>query len=169
MQSLVNFAHQGRDAQASNIEAVDIDHCVQEAIQLLSLDREATQVKFINQCPPGLLAAAEAQRLIQVLINLLANARDASEPGGVITVRAEGGDAIQLSVCDSGSGIPSHALEKIFEPFFTTKEPGKGTGLGLALVYNIIEELGGEIRIESPVADTGRGTCVNITLPRFIS
>ncbi len=169
VQSLVNFAHQGRDAQASNIEAVDIDHCVQEAIQLLSLDREATQVKFVNRCPPGLLAAAEAQRLIQVLINLLANARDASEPGGIITVRAEGGDAIQLSVCDSGSGIPSHALEKIFEPFFTTKEPGKGTGLGLALVYNIIEELNGEIRIESPVADTGRGTCVHITLPPFIS
>ncbi|MBB3046606.1 PAS domain S-box-containing protein [Litorivivens lipolytica] len=180
VQSLVNFAHQGRDNQSTQIEAVDIRHCINEAIQLLSLDREATQVEFSNRCPNGALAAAETQRLIQVLINLLANARDASDPGGVIVVDAEpvtptpeqaadtiAPSAIKLSVCDNGSGIPAHALEKIFEPFFTTKEPGKGTGLGLALVYNIIEDLNGDISIESPVADTGRGTCVHITLPAY--
>jgi len=56
-------------------------------------------------------------------------------------------------------------MEKIFEPFFTTKEPGKGTGLGLALVYGIIEELDGSIEIQSPVPEQGRGTRVHLWLP----
>ena len=128
---------------------------------------------------------ADQGQVEQVIINLAVNARDAMTEGGELTIetgnetfitsqRRAGetvppGDYVVVRVADTGVGIPKENLEHIFEPFFTTKEPGKGTGLGLALVYNIIEELGGEIRIESPVADTGRGTCVNITLPRFIS
>lgn len=165
VQSLVNFAHQGRDAPSANIEAVDIRHCVNEAIALLQLDREANPVTFDNRCPENLLAAADNQRMIQVFINLFSNARDASQPGDTIRISAEAGQPIKISVCDQGSGIPEHALEKIFEPFFTTKEPGKGTGLGLALVYNILDDLGGEVSIESPISGQRGGTCVRLTLP----
>lgn len=168
VQSLVNFAHQGRDAQVSKIEAVDVKHCVNEALQLLTLDREAQPVHFVNDCPQALIIAADNQRLIQVFINLLSNARDASDSDGEIRVTAQADhDQVQVAVCDDGSGIPPEALERIFEPFFTTKEPGKGTGLGLALVYNIVEDLGGEIQIESPVKGRDRGTCVHLTFRRF--
>ncbi len=168
VQSLVNFAHQGRDAQTSNIEAVDVRHCVNEAIQLLTLDREARPVRFLNQCPEGLICAADNQRLIQVFINLLSNARDASNDDGEIRISATRDNTlVRIAVCDDGSGIPSDALERIFEPFFTTKEPGKGTGLGLALVYNIVEDLNGEIGIESPASGRDHGTCVHLAFGQY--
>ncbi len=167
VQSLVNFAHQGRDAQHVTFEAVNVKHCVDEAVQLLKLDMEAIRVEFDNRCPENLIAYADNQRLIQVFINLFSNARDASQPGGHITINAHAEEQIHISVCDQGSGIPAHALEKIFEPFFTTKEPGKGTGLGLALVYNIVEDLGGEISIESPIGNGQAGTCVHLSLQSF--
>ncbi|HCS26062.1 MAG TPA: ATPase [Spongiibacteraceae bacterium] len=167
VQSLVNFAHQGRDARQVNFEAVNVRHCVNEAIQLLKLDLEATKVEFDNRCPDNLIAKADNQRLIQVFINLFSNARDASQPGDSVVINGRDDEHIHVSVCDRGSGIPEHALEKIFEPFFTTKEPGKGTGLGLALVYNIVEDLGGDISIESPVSGEQAGTCVRLTLQTF--
>ncbi|MNN52727.1 Sporulation kinase A [compost metagenome] len=68
---------------------------------------------------------------------------------------------------DEGSGIPKSIVDRLFEPFFTTKDPGKGTGLGLALVYSIIEEHYGEISIDSPADPKHqRGTRIRITLPR---
>ncbi|MFT5603326.1 MAG: signal transduction histidine kinase [Paracoccaceae bacterium] len=167
VQSLVNFAHQGRDAQHVNFEAVNVRHCVDEAIQLLKLDLEAIKVIFDNRCSDNLIAHADNQRLIQVFINLFSNARDASQAGDSITINAHIDEQLHISVCDRGSGIPEHAMEKIFEPFFTTKEPGKGTGLGLALVYNIVDDIGGEISIESPVSGQLNGTCVRLKLQIF--
>ncbi len=74
---------------------------------------------------------------------------------------------VTVRVTDQGHGIPPDTLEQVFEPFFTTKEVGKGTGLGLALVYSIIEEHYGQVQIVSPVTGNA-GTCVKVSLPRYL-
>ena len=75
---------------------------------------------------------------------------------------------VEIHVEDHGSGIPPELIERIFEPFVTTKEPGKGTGLGMSLVYSIIEEHGGQIRIVSPIHPDNMGTRVTLLIPRFL-
>ncbi|HEV6968666.1 ATP-binding protein [Roseateles sp.] len=104
------------------------------------------------------------------LANLLTNARDATPPGGRVTVRvanqaAEGvrGEQVCVEIQDEGQGIPAATLERVFEPFFTTKEPGKGSGLGLSQVYAFVRGSGGEIVIDSLV---GHGTTVRMSFPR---
>ncbi len=167
VQTLINFAHAGANSSRQPAEPVALASCVDEAIQLLLLNKEARPVHFDNACPPSLRVAGDTQRLLQVFVNLLSNARDASADSAPITITAqpEVGTRIHIQVTDRGSGIASQHQEKVFEPFFTTKEPGKGTGLGLALVYSIIEEFDGDIEIESPVPEQGCGTRIHLHLP----
>jgi two-component system cell cycle sensor histidine kinase/response regulator CckA len=118
---------------------------------------------------------ADRGRIEQVLMNLAVNAKDAMQGGGRITIalanktleKATGvcaaGDYVSLSVADTGTGIPPETLSRIFEPFFTTKAPGKGTGLGLATCYSIVQQAGGEITVQSRLGD---GTRFEILLPR---
>jgi PAS domain S-box-containing protein len=168
VQTLVNFAHAGSHSNTRTPgEVVALADCVGEAIALLQLNKEARPVRFENLCPPTLLTTGNSQRLLQVFVNLLSNARDASEEHAPITVTAapEPGGRLHVQITDRGSGIAAEHQAKVFEPFFTTKEPGKGTGLGLAMVYSIIEELGGDIEIESPVPEQGCGTRIHLYLP----
>ena len=113
------------------------------------------------------------------ILNLAVNSRDAMPQGGTLTIETSNthldsgyalrhlelrpGDYVQLSVTDSGAGIPPEVLERVFEPFFTTKGTGKGTGLGLSMVYGFVKQSSGHIRIDSEV---GQGTTVRIYLPR---
>ncbi|UUY08806.1 ATP-binding protein [Pseudomonas sp. J452] len=168
VQSLMNFAHAGAQQRAEY--PVSLAAVAQDAISLLSLNRNATEVQFFNLCDPDHLAKGDPQRLAQVLINLLSNARDASPTGGVIRVSSETSEqSVQLIVEDEGSGIPRAIMDRLFEPFFTTKDPGKGTGLGLALVYSIVEEHYGQITIDSPAnPERQLGTRFRVTLPRYI-
>lgn len=117
----------------------------------------------------------------QVLINLSVNARDAMPNGGTLTLRTRNlsaaevaafnysymphEDMVLIEVTDTGTGIAPEIMDKIFEPFFTTKDVGKGTGLGLAMVYGIVKQSGGYIQPESEV---GKGTTFRIFLPRHI-
>ncbi|MFN3476975.1 MAG: sensor histidine kinase, partial [Candidatus Methylomirabilales bacterium] len=78
---------------------------------------------------------------------------------------SEIGAFVELAITDTGPGIPPEIRERIFEPFFTTKAVGKGTGLGLSICYGIVQEHGGELRVESPVAE-GRGARFTVVLPR---
>ena len=101
--------------------------------------------------------------LLQVLINMLLNAKDASERGGVVEVSAsQRGAEVALEIRDHGTGIEPELQEKIFDPFFTTKDVDKGTGLGLAISHGIVERHEGRIEVSSEV---GRGTCFSILLP----
>jgi PAS domain S-box-containing protein len=186
VQSLMNFSHSGH--QTTEHLPVHIGTCIDEAIQLLLLSNESRDIEYINECDPLWQVVGDSQRLVQVFINLLGNARDASPDFSTIRILGKV-DPYQatIHVVDQGSGIAEDKLDHIFDPFFTTKEVGKGTGLGLALVYSIIEEHYGHISIESPVPghilesqqDTSQmssaspqstsdsaGTCVTLRLPK---
>jgi PAS domain S-box-containing protein len=130
--------------------------------------------------PPNLWPImADHGQINQVLMNLCLNARDAMPEGGHLLLQSENitldeeqakrhaearaGDFIRLRIVDSGHGIPADILPHIFEPFFTTKQPGKGTGLGLAMVFGIIKQHQGWIMVQSEV---NRGTCFDMFLPR---
>ncbi len=105
----------------------------------------------------------DRHKLMQVLINLVINARDAMPEGGEMRIRAwtEPGFVL-FSVSDNGEGIAPENREKIFDPFFTTKEPGRGTGLGLAICARLVESFGGRIELES---EPGKGTTFTVWLP----
>lgn len=125
---------------------------------------------------PGLVAAADAGAIEQMLLNLAVNARDAMPSGGTLQLDATSSDVgpapapangyagpwIVLSVEDSGSGIPANVLPHVFEPFFTTKEAGQGTGLGLAMVQSLATQMRGAVTVEST---EGVGTTFRIFLP----
>ena len=168
VQSLMNFAHAGGRQQSS--EPVCLAAVTEEAIALLSLNRHAVDVEFRNQCDPQHWVDGDSQRLAQVIINLLSNARDASPAGGLSRISSQASEhSVEWLVEDQGNGIPKAIRQQVFEPFFTTKDPGKGTGLGLALVYSIVEEHYGQISIDSPVdPHSGRGTRLRISLPRHV-
>ena len=106
----------------------------------------------------------DANRLSQVLMNLLLNAAEATPEGGTISISANQltyVDNLEIRVTDTGSGIPPDVLPHVFKPFFTTKR-GKGTGLGLSISHAYIRSHNGEIRVDSVV---NHGTTVTITLP----
>ena len=105
-----------------------------------------------------------ADQLQQVILNLLTNAVDATPAGGRIWVSTRVTDGLAiLEVSDTGHGIPDSQQKEIFEPFFSTKEPGRGTGLGLFIVSQIVQEHHGRVEVES---EEGRGTTLRVSLPR---
>ncbi|QEY58788.1 GHKL domain-containing protein [Pseudomonas sp. C27(2019)] len=167
VQSLMNFSHPGQYQHESH-EPVCLFDIANEAIHLLNLNKMAKAIHFFNLCDTQHWVLGDPQRLAQVLINLLSNARDASPELGHIYIRTTASHShVELSIEDQGSGISAASLEHLFEPFFTTKDPGQGTGLGLALVHSIIEEHHGDIRVESPAdLEQQRGTRFRINLPR---
>jgi len=140
---------------------------------------ETVQLEVHHGAGVGAVRADPGQ-LEQVIVNLGVNARDAMPKGGIVHIRTAAisqrevaamdreflpvGDYVQLSVQDSGVGIPKENLSKIFEPFFTTKELGKGTGLGLSTVYGIVKQSGGYIFADSQL---GKGTRFDIFLPVY--
>ncbi|HXC92406.1 MAG TPA: ATP-binding protein [Geobacteraceae bacterium] len=109
----------------------------------------------------------DRHQLMQVLMNLVMNARDAMPDGGRLRISASAvdNDAVMINVEDSGEGISAENLDRIFDPFFTTKEPGRGTGLGLAISARLVESFGGKIAVES---EPGRGTTFRVKLPGVV-
>src|SRR6267378_881508 len=117
---------------------------------------------------------ADPNQMQQILLNLAVNARDAMPAGGTLRFQTENAtlpvaskfekitEGVLLTVSDTGSGIPPELLARIFEPFFTTKERGKGTGLGLAMVYGTVSQSGGQIEVDS---GPGKGTMFKIYFP----
>ncbi|GAA0795494.1 sensor histidine kinase [Marinobacterium sediminicola] len=169
VQSLIRFAHTGRQEGPGHLEPLNLFSCIEEAIHLVTLDRHGRQQHFVNNVDQKLLIQGDLQLLLQVFVNLLNNASDASPAESDILIDSEVNEhSSRILITDEGCGIPEEHLEQLFEPFFTTKEPGKGTGLGLPLVYNIITQHYGSIEIVSPAnKKQNKGTRVIITLPRL--
>ena len=148
---------------------VTLEPLVSEAVALVSTRLAGRAVDVRNEVPTDLPAVpGDTIGLRQVLLNLLTNAIDATEPPGTITVGASllsangSGRQIELRVADSGHGMSTDALGRVFEPFYTTKAPGSGTGLGLAIVDHIVRAHGGQVLVESTPE---RGTTMRIRLP----
>ena len=160
--SLVSFSHSGT-AVDQPLSTFNVRQCVDDAMRLVRLSHAGKQIEFFNQCPPEAAIRGERQRMIQVFVNLLSNACDASHPGDRIQVSGRtDGDFIEVVVRDYGDGIPEELQDHVFEPFFTTKQPGEGTGLGLPMVYNIVAEHAGTVALRSR---EGEGTSVILRVP----
>jgi PAS domain S-box-containing protein len=124
----------------------------------------------------------DPSQLESVVMNLAINSRDAMPDGGLLTIETQPafldeayaskypevtpGHYVMVAVSDTGTGIPPELLEKVFQPFFTTKEPGKGSGLGLSMVYGFIKQSGGHIQVYS---EPGHGTSIKMYLPRVFA
>ncbi|KPK37409.1 MAG: hypothetical protein AMJ69_11655 [Gammaproteobacteria bacterium SG8_47] len=163
VQSLVTFSHSGSTGE--HLPAVLALHgCIEDAIRLVQLSHTGKQLTFVNGCGTELRVYGDQQRLAQVFVNLLSNACDASRPGDRIELRtSEAGNYVRVDVLDQGTGIDPEHLDSVFEPFFTTKPAGQGTGLGLPMVYNIVQEHGGSVTLEN--REHG-GLCVSLLLPK---
>jgi len=160
-------------------QAVALDRLV-SAMQAMLQRLIGPEIQIATEIWPDLTPVlADSTQLEQILVNLVINSRDAMPKGGKITVELRNveldkigvaahpglqpGDYVEMSLSDTGSGMDAETMSRIFEPFFTTKEAGKGTGLGLATVYGIVQQNNGAIEVQSRV---GHGTTFYIYLPR---
>ncbi len=175
VRSLLDYA---RDREFKR-EPIPLAALVNETLRLMR-GRIASEAIVNVDIPADLEVPGDRQRLQQVLINLLSNALVAIDTAGEIAISArhavahrergklvfgqcpDQAESIEILLRDNGHGIPADVLPRIFDPFFTTKEVGQGIGLGLFIVFEIIEEHGGCIAVESEI---GRGTTFRIQLP----
>jgi len=162
------------------IQPVQMKIIVKEALKMLRATLPSTiEFKFEILAESDSVFADPTQ-IHQILMNLCTNASHAMESGGILTVRLDEyqvddenidffpeltpGSFIRLIVKDTGCGIEAENIDRIFEPFFTTKEPGKGTGMGLAMIHGVVNGCGGAVRVKSEV---GKGTEFHVLLPKY--
>ena len=146
------------------LQPVDANALAREAAELVRVPFAAAGVSLdLELAPVPLRVQGSANHLLQVLINILVNARDASPQGARVVLRTlvRGGEAV-LAVVDQGTGMPPGVQAKIFDQFFTTKDVDKGTGLGLAISHGIVERHGGRIDVQSA---PGAGSTFEVVLP----
>ncbi|MEU7904772.1 response regulator [Actinoplanes sp. NPDC049118] len=170
---LLLFARQ----EPGDAEIIDVDSVIEDARALLSRTIGAHVELITRPSPRPLAVRVDWGRMEQVLLNLVINARDAMPDGGTVVIEAgavrldddpdrlpplPAGPYAQLKVSDTGMGMPPSVAARIFEPFFTTKAEQHGTGLGLATVYAIVTEAGGDITVSS---EPQVGTTFRILLP----
>lgn len=160
-QKLSNFAKPIKDV---TFQAVSVEQEIDEVLLLVGHDLKLEKIQVQKEIEPNLPNVLVDRRQFQeVLFNLIRNAGQAITPPGNIWIRAGvQGENVRIGIQDSGHGIPPDRLDKLFVPFFTTKEPGKGTGLGLFIVRQIVERNKGRISLESEV---GKGTTFYLDFP----
>jgi PAS domain S-box-containing protein len=159
--------------------STDINTLVIEAVTLLrpTLGEQVEVESMLDEAAWPVLI--DPSQLASALINLAVNARDAMPAGGKLMLETRNamldetyaqqhaevraGPYVMVAVSDTGSGIPAAIRDRVFDPFFTTKEVGRGTGLGLSMVYGFVKQSGGHIKIYS---EEGHGTTIRIYLPR---
>ena len=146
-------------------ELHQIRDVVEETLLLVEHELRKHHIRVERRLQPVPLTLCDQGQLVQVLLNLITNARDAMQErgGGVLTLDLSAQNSqIVLAISDTGGGISPAVQDQLFQPFVTTKEPGKGTGLGLSICYGIVESHGGSITFSSTL---GQGTTVTVKLP----
>jgi signal transduction histidine kinase len=149
------------------MEPVAIRPLVEEAWELVAIDERASMVSFSNLVEPGDVVTGNADRLIQLFVNLLRNALNAVKSSGAIVVRSarfasDGQSWVAVAVEDDGAGIPADVLPNLFEAFVTSRLDARGTGLGLTVAEGIVHQHGGRIVASNR---TGGGARLEVTLP----
>lgn len=160
--NLLNFSRTG---SATEFTELDVNRVLDDTIQLIEPQLRRNQIEIARSYEiDAPLIVGNAGKLQQVFTNLLLNARDAIPDGGCITLKTATNrdDSLMVEVSDNGIGIAPENVAKIYDPFYTTKGVGRGTGLGLAVSYGIVQEHSGHISVESA---PGRGTTFRIALP----
>jgi PAS domain S-box-containing protein len=163
VQSLLTFGRQ----TCPESSPVNLNNLVNDTLKLLQNQlkqyrKDLIQVELDESLAP---VQGNESQLKQVVLDLLFNALDATQEKGAIILRTSSGngDWVSFSIEDTGCGIPSEHMDRLFEPFFTTKPVGKGVGIGLSTCYNIVDQHGGEIQVES---EEGKGSTFIVKLPR---
>jgi len=163
--NLLNFSR----TSATEFSAIDLNKIITETLTLLEHQLKTSRVKVETELYPGLpLIHGNSGKLQQVFLNLFLNAKDAmAGKGGTLHISTANGDAVQVSISDSGAGIAPEHINRIYDPFFTTKNvpregQSRGTGLGLSVTYGIIQEHAGKIRVDS---QPGQGTTFQLEFP----
>lgn len=159
VRNLLDFARE----RPLDLKTLDLRAPLEEALSLTSHQLELAGVTLVRQLPVAVPVRADFGQMRQAFVNVLINAADASEKGGTVTASGRVDPAAgraEITIADTGPGISPENLSKIFDPFFTTKE--MGTGLGLSVVYGIVEKHGGTLDVESEV---GRGTTMTFRFP----
>jgi PAS domain S-box-containing protein len=162
VKSLLEFARQTEP----KMEPTDVNRAISDGLFFLVNQALFHNIHIVKQLDSFLpFVRGNAGQLKQVFVNIIVNAAEAMHGSGTLTIttfRAPDGKTVSVEFADTGEGIPAENFTRIFDPFFTTKEVGKGTGLGLATSYGIIEDHGGRISVKSQV---GEGTTFTIELP----
>ena len=161
---LLNFSRTG----AAEFTSLDLNHIIEETLKLLEHQFRTSQVQLetsLEQNLPQILG--NAGKLQQVFLNLFLNAKDAMAAGGTLRIATQSNGLVAVDVSDTGSGIAMEHMQRIYDPFFTTKltvgeGQRRGTGLGLAVSYGIIQEHAGKIQVESQI---GNGTTFHLEFP----
>jgi two-component system, NtrC family, sensor kinase len=162
VRGLLNFARQNEPLK----QICSVNDIIENALSLTrnQIKVSESRVAVIKEFGDLPAISIDPNQMLEAFINIIINAIDAMSGGGtlrVTTLKMDGEGKIEIRFTDTGCGIPKEHLEQIFDPFFTTKEPGKGTGLGLAVTYGIVERHQGTIDVESEV---GKGTTFTIRL-----
>jgi len=161
VKGLLEFSRQSE----TGAEQVDISATVEETLRLLQKQAFFFNIKLVKDFAPGLPAVVgDKSQLEQVFMNIIVNAVQAMEEKGTLTVvtRFTEDEFVEVSISDTGCGIPADRVDHIFDPFYSTKMGGEGTGLGLSIAYGIVTRHQGSISVESEV---GKGSTFIIRLP----
>jgi PAS domain S-box-containing protein len=162
MNQLLTFARRKPSERRRVNLGQTLDDCLEVLQERIRRDRVRVESRYETLLHP-VHVHADPDQMSQVFLNLFINAIHAMPDGGTLRISLEqAGDHVRAVIADTGHGIPQEDLSKIFNPFFSTKEAGKGTGLGLTVVHNIVQEHGGSISVES---EPGAGTTFTVTLP----
>jgi two-component system NtrC family sensor kinase len=164
IQIVENISHFYR-RRHSEKAPMDLNAVLESALNVASFHMNQGHIEIVRNLKSDLPLVLASRGLIQqVIVNLVLNARDAMEQGGILTLSTDHEDQpwVRLKISDTGCGIKPDDIEKIFLPLFTTKEEGKGTGLGLSISHDIIKNHNGSIEVESVL---GEGTTFTIRLP----
>jgi signal transduction histidine kinase len=158
---LLSFSRKS-DGSVSN---VNINEILNEVLELIQYKSRYEKIEIQTNLQPDLPeVVSDPTGLRQVCMNLLINAHQAISGAGIveITTKMSKQSMVMVQISDSGCGISKDAIDQIWDPFFTTKDVGQGIGLGLAVTYNIIKRLGGDISVESQV---GKGSKFTVRMP----